>query len=216
MTDIIREYPNSGYVSLYNYPTKVREETFDKWLESTTKEFHDNYVKWTQGINHRTNRKVKIGGRQHNVLKHDFMIPTDLTHSSTSWIIFNKFDNSVLQDFNSYGNYLFDYTLKYKEIESLNEPIKCINRERSIVLQEVINKIENLKGWDDYIEFEGKKYGIPNVFNKIHRFNDCFGEVKGIYYGCGCGSCENRYKCSNPQGYKYYCTKCSTIGVVVL
>jgi hypothetical protein len=39
-------------------------------------------------------------------------------------------------------------------------------------------KIQKLERWNDFIEFEGKCYGITSkVLNNIHRENDCFGEI---------------------------------------
>ena len=63
---------------------------------------------------------------------------------------------------------------------------------------------------DDYVLFEGIKYGIPNVFENIHREKDCNGLLKDSFYeSCSCSACENWYGCSSPTGTQHYkCNKC--------
>lgn len=45
-----------------------------------------------------------------------------------------------------------------------------------------------MKNWDDYIEFENKKYGIEHIINNIHNTNNCGGKIIHTHYEChGCG-----------------------------
>lgn len=42
----------------------------------------------------------------------------------------------------------------------------------------IIEKIRKLERWNDFIEFEGKKYGlIHKIKNNIHIENNCLGEM---------------------------------------
>ena len=58
--------------------------------------------------------------------------------------------------------------------------------------------------------FESSKYGVPIVANRIHKENDCLGEIIEYYEGCSCSSCENWNGCNRGGGTHHYeCNKCS-------
>ena len=60
------------------------------------------------------------------------------------------------------------------DVDIENDVIKKYN----VVIDSIIEKIQKLKKWNEFIEFEGKCYGITcKVVNNIHRENDCFGEM---------------------------------------
>jgi ribosomal protein S27AE len=106
--------------------------------------------------------------------------------------------------------------------EILNSKIKADNfliQEYNDKVAFVITEIKLLDKWEDSIEFEGQSYGIPNVYEKRHRYKNCNGTMllkhkirhqcgKCEYgmWGCGggCGSWEEVYKCSN-CGFGYSC-----------
>jgi uncharacterized protein YjhX (UPF0386 family) len=77
----------------------------------------------------------------------------------------------------SCGGVLFDKQETNKiinEIDVENAIIKDYNK----LVDCIIEKIQKLERWNDFIEFEGKYYGITNkVLNNIHLENDCFGEM---------------------------------------
>ena len=121
-------------------------------------------------------------------------------------ISFDKL-NSINKD-----EYLKETKKIINEIDIDNAIIKYYNE----LVDSIIEKIKKLEDWDDFVEFEGKYYGINKVYNNIHRENNCLGEMvfyKEEYESCNCSSCENwLYGCSNPRGrhLRYYkCNKCN-------
>ena len=66
------------------------------------------------------------------------------------------------------------------EIDVENAIIKDYNK----LVDSIIEKIQKLERWNDFIEFEGKKYGLINKIKyrhnekyNVHIENDCFGEM---------------------------------------
>jgi hypothetical protein len=126
------------------------------------KDLMSNYQKWKLGINYKTNRKIKIDGDTHKKI--------DCFHK-------NIFGDSIYIDdvINiNQGDYLKETFEMEKDIANKNEEIKRYND----IVKSVIDKIKNLQKWDDFIEFEGKYYGLVNkVRNNIHIENSCNGEM---------------------------------------
>ena len=83
-------------------------------------------------------------------------------------------------------------------------------------VDEVIQKINSLKLWNDYIPFEDVNYGLPEFLDDIHRNNDCGGDMKETsryYESCRCSSCENwLFGCSNPNNYYLVTLTCTNCG----
>lgn len=81
--------------------------------------------------------------------------------------------------------------------------LECNKKIRNIIIK--INKLEK---WEDFILFEGNKYGIRKVLDNIHRENDCCGKIiiiSKVYTECvsvngvcghQCGQYIITYKCS--------------------
>jgi len=68
--------------------------------------------------------------------------------------------------------YLHETKKINNEIDVKNAVIKDYNKS----IDSIIEKIQKLERWNDFIEFEGKCYGITNkVLNIIYVENDCFG-----------------------------------------
>jgi len=187
--NIIRGYPKFKEETVFTSRYDKKEfEKYNEIIKSDEKMI--NYNKWKIGINFITKRKIKIGGKTHYDLgyKH-FSI-----HSNRGgYYLFTNLDgiNSELyiQETEKIKKEIIDYNLK---------------------ISNIISKIESLNKWEDYIKFEGLKYGISSVHGQIHRENNCFGLIK-LYdsEGCTCHSCEDWGGCSNPVGTNYYkCEKC--------
>jgi hypothetical protein len=177
---IYRHYP---YKSLHEISWKNRftEEDFKKYDKIQEKK--SDYDKLKKGINFLTNRKIRIGGKVYNdLLKRNFHIKDN--------VFFTDLDN-------------IDRVRYLQETEKIKENIKQSNTE----IDNVIKKINYLEKWDDHIEFDGKKYGIPNIYNNIHRTNDCFGKIiKDYERSCNCELCENWIGCGD---YQYFsCENC--------
>lgn len=154
------------------YPTKKREKTYPERYDNSVfeklnemngdTELQNDYKKWKDGINYKTNRKIKIDGKIHRELKQKFMIYT------CGGVLFD-----TLNSINAY-EYLQETKKNINEIDIENAIIKDYNK----LVDSIIEKIQKLERWNDFIEFEGKCYGITNkVLNNIHRENDCFGEM---------------------------------------
>jgi hypothetical protein len=155
-----------------HYPSKRQEKSylerydnsiFEKLNEmNADTELQNDYKKWKDGINYKTNRKIKIGGKIHRELKAKFMI------YSCGGILFDTLNhinaNEYLQETKKINN----------EIDVENAVIKDYNK----LVDDSIEKIQKLEGWNEFIVFEGKKYGlIHKIKNNIHLENDCFGEM---------------------------------------
>lgn len=183
--NIIRKYPTIKDTNLYK--DRYNKEHFEKYKE--IKESIENYEKWKIGINYKTNRKIKIGGKTHSQLGYEiFYIKVGNSH-----IIFTDLDDINIEVY-------------IQETEKLKKEIENYN----LLVYNAINKINLLEKWEEYTVFEGMKYGIHNVYEDIHRSNDCFGLIIEDYFeSCNCNCCENWGGCSNSSGTQYYkCKKC--------
>ncbi len=199
MTDIeiIRGYPYKKKEK--SYPYRYNNNIFEKLNEMNEDiELQNNYKKWKDGINYKTNRKITIGGKIHRELEYEkFMV---------NGISFDKL-NSINKD---------EYLEETKKIINVIDIENAIIKDYNKLVDSIIKKIQKLEDWNDFVEFEGKYYGIVKVYNNIHRENNCLGEMvfyKEEYKRCNCNSCENwLYGCSNPRGtyLRYYkCNKCN-------
>ena len=159
--NIIRTYPK--YKDRLKKPNRFNTEhfeTFNKMIDD--KDLMSNYQKWKLGINYKTNRKIKMGGDTHKKI--------DCFHK----YIFG--DSIYIDDVININqdDYLKETFEMEKDIANKNEEIKRYND----IVKSVIDKIKNLQKWDDFIEFEGKYYGLVNkVRNNIHIENSCNGEM---------------------------------------
>lgn len=181
---IIRSYPSNKETSIY---AKRFNEHIFKIYKNISRE---NFEKWKSGINYNTNRKIKIGGRTHYQLGYkDFYIPFN-----NGYILFTELDH-------------IDIELYQKETDRLKKEIDAYNS----IVREVITKINLLERWEQYIIFEGKKYGIPHVHNRIHKQNNCFGKIEKDYWeSCKCHLCEDWNGCNSREGTMHYkCLSCN-------
>lgn len=144
----------------------------------------DEFKKWFSGINPKTGRKCKVNGKTHNKLR------------------------------DVYGFRYYDY---YKNISEVNDSAFYIIETRRIfkqweaenkIIDNLIIKIKNLN-WDEYIEFRGVKYGIPEICDKIYKKDDCNGELINDHYeSCSCHLCEDWGGCRSSGRDYYKCNKC--------
>ena len=158
---IERKYPNKKQEKIY--PERYDFSVFEKLNEiNADTELQNDYKKWKNGINYKTNRKIKIDGKIHRELKQNFII------NSCGGILFDKLNNINQHE------YLKETIQINSDIDVENIIIKDYNK----IVDSIIEKIQNLEKWNEFIEFEGKCYGITSkVINMIHRENNCFGEM---------------------------------------
>jgi hypothetical protein len=167
---IERQYPTQKLEK--TYPKRYDNYVFEKLNEMNGDiELQNDYKKWKDGINYKTNRKIKIGGKIHRELKQKFMISYSHNyygHQIKSSVLFEDLININADD------YLQETKKIYNEIDAENIIIKNYNKS----VDSIIEKIQKLEKWNDFIEFEGKCYGITSeVLNNIHIKNDCLGKM---------------------------------------
>lgn len=213
------------------YPKRTLKKDIENIKNKSKKpEFIDDYNKWKSGKNYlsKSKNKIKIDGSKHIKIGEKFhlvhyikFIKININHRKYYYeikkILFNEIDDINI----NWEKYFLETTkiyndidIKNKEIDKQNEIINKKNKEINNYnnnVCEIILKIKKLIKWDDYIIFKGEKYGIPTVFERIHRENDCNGLLEESFYeSCKCRTCENWLGCSSPTGTQYYkCNKCS-------
>lgn len=167
---IERQYPIKKQEK--TYPERYDNSVFEKLNEMNGDiELQNDYKKWKYGINYKTNRKIEIGGKTHSSIN-KFMIKYyhnySLGSQTSSSVLFEKLNN-----INAY-EYIQETKKINKDIDYENTVIKDYN----ILVDIIIEKIQKLERWNDFIEFEGKKYGlIQKVKNNFHIENNCLGEM---------------------------------------
>jgi hypothetical protein len=131
----------------------------------------------------------------HQSLKSVFMIRCDKGHT----VLFDDFKSI------DFAMYSLETKTIYETIDATNKEINHYND----AVKHIIENINNLNKWNDFICFESSKYGIPIVVNRIHKENDCLGEIIEYYESCSCSSCENWSGCNRGGTYHHECNKCS-------
>lgn len=200
-TEIERIYLSHKIEKCYpdRYDNAVFEE-FNKMNSDT--QFQNDYKKWKAGINYKTNRKIKIGGKTYKELeKSRFSIKLTLNHRFWGFISFDELKNIDAVKY-------LEETEKIKhEIDIENAGIKDYNKKIDIVVE----KIKNLESWDDFVEFEGKKYGlIYKTKNNIHIENNCLGKMIFIEERTEYDIAASLYKNDRETTYKITkCNKCN-------
>jgi len=198
---IERKYPIKKYEK--NYPERFSKLDFELFNKLNIKELQNNYKKLKDGINYKTNRKIKIGGRVYDRVKYDFFF-----NSSCKSVFFEDLIN-INQD-----QYLIETEKIKNKIDAENAEIQNYN----IMVDDVIDKIQKLEKWDNFIEFESKKYGLQNILNDIHRENNCMGNMvfhKKTEHECrGCRDgmpFNSTYECNCYFIIENICDKCGII-----
>jgi len=197
---IERDYPKE--MCEKSYPDRYSASVFEKVNEIYTTELQDNYKKWKSGLNYKTKRKIKIGGIVHRKLSSDFHIYTGFGSFVLLEEIYNINTNEYLQETKKIKN----------EIDEYNNIVQKHNTCVRIKIEE----IKKLQRWDNFVEFEGMCYGVPHILNKIHRRDNCFGEllIKSTETesyecrACNLGVFSNGCSCSRSTYYTYKCNKC--------
>ena len=163
---IKRLYPSKKHE--YRYPDRYNNAVFEKFNEmNTDTELQNDYKKWKAGKNYKTNRKITIGGKIHREIGKKFYIAWQ-----TSWC-------TICVEFYELTNinatlYLQETEKIYNAIDIKNAAIKDYNKR----IDEIVEKIKNLESWDDFVAFEGIKYGlVDKIKNNIHMENNCYGEM---------------------------------------
>jgi hypothetical protein len=203
---IKRYYPTKKQEQ--SYPKRYKDWEFKRFREmNTDTNFQNDYKKWKDGINYKTNRKINIGGKVHDKLKEKFMITT-ITYINSCSQSHSSFLFEDLIDINA-DEYLQETDKINNNIDNENDVIQAYNK----LVDSLIEKIENLKNWYEYQEFEEEKYGlIHNIKNNIHVEDNCFGKMIFTY-----SKTETSFNCRSFGNYNdtettyltYTCHKCN-------
>lgn len=114
-------------------------------------------------------------------------------------------------------DYLHETNLLNKQIDKYNEELLQFNIDVYNWNKKVNKEIEiptlNLNSWNDYIEVDGEKYGFPHdIYQDVHRVDDCFGKVSSIEDLYECNLCRNWNGCDGRcRRINYFCDKCGQI-----
>jgi hypothetical protein len=180
-------------------PQRIKDKMFD-----TIKTY--KFQKWLNGQNPITERNIKINGRIHRKVGRDLgynMIDKKVIIMNNREIRLYKEKTKCL--FEEWEKEVEKWEKEVEEWEKEVEKVKSYNES----INSTILKIKNLQDWNEYILFDGKKNGLPPVHNKIHRENDCMGNIVEYYYReCRCHNCEDwGGRSCNGEATQYY--KCS-------
>jgi len=176
---IERFYPNKKeYIT---YPLRYDEDVFKKAKKMKKDvELLSDYEKWKNGINYKTNRKIQIDGKMHTNLGDKFIIKFSCCHLSDEFGKIETINYILFDDIISINKhkYLKKTKMIIDEINKNNTEIKKYN----LSVNNIIDKIKKLQKWNDFIEFNGIKYGLDHkIINNIHIENDCNGEMKYLH-----------------------------------
>jgi len=215
---IIREFPKVEPV----YPPKkeaIRKNYticrytashFDEY-NKITPEIRKNYMSLSKGFNLETNKKVQVNSVVHKRLMMRYRINNEL---------FIYMDNINREEYEEETRRLEqksedEYIAEQQHIDAEYAIIKAkIDAECDYKTNILRTRILDLR-WEESIEFDGKRYGIPRVLGNIHRENNCKGILKRIeLIGEDTNiTCENWLKTEEAKTtdvYFWKCSKCNT------
>lgn len=160
------------------YPTKQEEQKYKYSRElveiinrlKNDEEFQRRFNLFKQGINYKTGKPYKEYSSEYRDLINEFILK-DLDSDT---IHINIYYDDVKD---------MDYEKFLKNCDLIDEKNISI-RNRNNDVDKVIEQIKQLQSWDEYVEFEYRKYGISPIFGNIHRENDCFGNIINIPHKC--------------------------------
>lgn len=150
--DICRTLPSKK--EMLKYPIRYNDSFFENLEKFKNSKKMENYTKWKKGVNFKTNKKIKIGGDLYEKLKSSFQIKYFIDEH-----VYKVFFNEV--EFLDIENYQKDTKIIIDELNCENNKIKAYN----ITIDDLEDKILKLEKYEDFVLFDGIKYGknIPNT-----------------------------------------------------
>lgn len=204
MEHIIRNLPpTKSKKSEYTCQNRFSNEIIQKFTcLKNDATFQNNYTKLKSGINYETGRKIKIGASIYYSLKRKM----ENQHGYKLMSKYEELDKINIESYLSETEKIQkELDIKNIEVEKENLDIQKYND----TVYEIRKNIDKLEKWNEYVEFEGNKYGIPYVRNDKHCENDCMGEMKCVKHFCECNRCEKAWSdCGNRIQFSYRCEKC--------
>lgn len=170
--EIIRELPTFPNDSLFRYNITKKFDKYpkiknyirsvDHYINLKEKlleyEYSNDFKLWINGINYSTGKKIDIDGRTHYIKKKDEWV------SYKTYLAIKECEEIGIDNLiNEEGK----YNAKIREYREFND---------------VIHRIKTLKNYNDYVEYKGEKYGLPEEYKKVkivdeHEIN-CNGNFK--------------------------------------
>jgi hypothetical protein len=196
-----RQYKSEKPIILEN---RLTSEDFIKYNEISN---DPGYLKLCGGINPLTGKKIKIGGETYNRVLKNYTIKNYKPSAIADIIISDYLDETtkMIKD-----NIAYNEIQGYK-IKQYNKLVDIVNAKYAKYTEEcliVIEKIKKLETWDSFVEFNGLKYGIPFIYENVHRELDCMGTISKEYELCTCLECNHMGSCIEPIKLIIKCSKC--------
>lgn len=184
---------------------RLTEEDFIKYNNEIS--IDPDYLRLCSGINPLTGKKIKIGGETYNRVLKNYTIK-NCKPSVIADIVISDYLNETTKMIKD--NITYNEIHGYK-IKQYNDLVDIVNAKYAKYNEEclvVIEKINKLETWDSFVEFNGLKYGIPTIYENIHRGNDCMGTISKEYELCTCLECTHMGSCVEPIKMIIKCSKC--------
>jgi len=153
-------------------------------------------------------RKIQIGKPTYNKLMDDFIRFSYLYNMVNT----NKWTTDTITDYieNTIKPSLLKYEDELKKIKNKNSLSQHL---WNTIRNNLQYKINELTDWTDFIEYNDVKYGLKHIVNKIHRYNNCLGNITDTelpYEACMCHLCEDWGGCNRDfkTNWIIKCDKC--------
>lgn len=151
-------------------------------------------------------RKIQIGKPTYNKLMEEFI------RFEYLYNMVNKHDWTT----NTITDYIENTTkptlIKYDDdLQNIKNQNKLSQTLWDSIRHKLQNKINELTEWTDFIEYENVKYGLKPIVNKVHRENNCLGNITDTQIfkePCRCSSCENWGGCNRDSGSTNWILQC--------
>ena len=229
---IIRTFPTCKSPLLYRtdksvtLPDRLTEVDFTKFNNEIRND--SGYMKLStilpdgiSCINPLTGKKIKIGGETYNRVMKPYMIknykPSDIAN-----IVISDYLDETTRIINDNIEYNATHRDEIKQYNSLVDIVNAKYKKYSDDCTIAIEQIKKLESWNSYVELNGLKYGIPAIYENIHREHDCMGTISNEYILCTsivydsidpniCFECMYKDSCSDPIKLVFKCSKCGIL-----
>lgn len=210
---ICRSKPSKRNTQDYSwmYKSRYSESEILKY-EQELKRVENNREKYDtvlSGVNYKTGRPIYVGGPTYKrLIKELQCIGCKRRKNNYKFECIGHCFYHIAQNMRSQSKE--EYLAETIKLKSEAEQIELEERKAAIrynaQVDEVKSRIALLKNWDDFVEFEGVKYGMPP--KKGHFTHDCDGPFEQYTTSCSCNSCENWGHCNSPTIHVTRCVKC--------
>lgn len=169
-------YPPKREVVRKNYTMcRYQQCHFDEY-DKITPEIRQNYVTLTTGLNPESGRKVHVGSVLYKKLCVKYKINNELFIYMDNLNKEEYLEETRRLEQKSEDDYITEQQYAEAEYTMIKSKIDTECENKTNFLRK---RILDLR-WDEFVEFEGKRYGVPRVLGNIHREKNCKGILKPI------------------------------------